>query len=75
MVKSKRFNESVGRIMFRLLVFTLNSIVIPLAIKTIKNKIIENQRLWCSNCNKRLDKINKYEYYCKNCKIIRDYRN
>lgn len=75
MVKSKRFNESISRILSRLLVFTLNSFIIPLAIKTIKNKLIENQRLWCSNCNKRLDKINKYEYYCKNCKIIRDYRN
>ena len=75
MIKPKRFKESISRALVRLLVFTLNSFVIPLAIKTIKSKLIENQRLWCSNCNKRLDKINKYEYYCKNCKIIRDYRS
>lgn len=75
MAKSKRFNESISRILVRLFVFTLNSLVIPLVIKIIKNKLIENQKHWCSNCNKRLDKINKYEYYCKNCKIIRDYRS
>ena len=66
-----RFNKFNGKILVRIFAFILSHLIIPLAIRMIKKKITEHQRFWCSVCNRKLEKINKYEYYCKNCKIIR----
>ena len=71
MAKSNRYNKSHNSIIMRLLTFILLSIIIPFAIRIIKNKLIENKQLLCYKCQRKLEKINKNEYYCKNCKIIR----
>ena len=71
MAKSNRYNKSHNSIIMRLLTFILLSIIIPFAIRIIKKKLIENKQLLCYKCQRKLEKINKNEYYCKNCKIIR----
>jgi hypothetical protein len=71
MDKSNRYNKSRNSIIMRIFTFIILSIIIPLAIRIIKKKIIENKILLCYKCNRKLEKINKNEYYCKNCKIIR----
>ncbi len=67
----KRTSSAVIGILVRLLAYVLTSIIIPFIIKRIKKKILENQRLICPQCQRKLKVINKSEYYCKNCKTIR----
>ena len=66
----KNNNQKSG-LFFRITSYLLTSVVIPFAIRIIKKKIEENQRIVCNNCHGKLKEINKGEYYCKNCKIIR----
>lgn len=75
MVKLNRINKSINRLILRLITYILTSFVIPFALKIIKKKLTEQKRLLCYECNGKLEKINKYEYYCKNCKIIRKDQN
>lgn len=71
MDKSNRYSKPQNSIIKRLFTFIILSIIIPLAIRIIKKKLIENRNLLCYKCQQKLKKINKNEYYCKNCKIIR----
>ncbi len=72
MNKANRHYKSGNGIIMRLFTFVLLSIVVPLAIRIIKKKLIENNKnLLCYKCQRKLEKINKNEFYCKNCKIIR----
>ncbi len=71
MFKSNKNNKPRNGILMRLFTFILLSIIIPLAIRIIKKKLIERKLLLCYKCQRKLEKINKNEYYCKNCKIIR----
>ena len=71
MFKSNKNNESRNGILMRLFTFILLSIIIPIAIRIIKKKLIEHKHLLCYKCHRKLEKIKENEYYCKNCKIIR----
>jgi hypothetical protein len=71
MGKSNSHGSKSNGLLNRLLVYVLTSVIVPLAIKIIKKKLDEKQRLVCYKCHGKLEIINKREYYCKNCKIIR----
>lgn len=58
-------------VLMRLLAYLLTTFIIPFAINMVKRKLVERQRLDCYNCHGKLEVINKGEYYCKNCNIIR----
>lgn len=58
-------------LLMRLLAYLLTTFIIPFAINMVKRKLVERQRLDCYKCHGKLEVINKGEYYCKNCKIIR----
>jgi hypothetical protein len=72
---SRNQNRSSNSFLMRLLAYVLTSFVIPFAIRMVKRKLEEKQRLSCYKCHGKLDMINKGEYYCKNCKIIRKDHN
>jgi hypothetical protein len=71
MGKSNSHGSKSNGLLNRLLVYVLTSVIVPFAIKIIKKKLDEKQRLVCYKCHGKLEIINKREYYCKNCKIIR----
>jgi hypothetical protein len=71
MKKSNNNGSKINGLLNRLLAYVLTSIIVPFAIKMIKKKLDEKQRLVCYKCHGKLEMINKREYYCKNCKIIR----
>ena len=71
MNKSNRNNKYRNGFIMRLFTFIILSVIIPFAIRIIKKKLIENRNFLCYKCQRKLEKINKNEYYCKNCKIIR----
>ena len=71
MGKFKNNDYQKNGLFIRITSYLLTSIVIPFVIRMIKRKIEENNRIICNNCHGRLKEINKGEYYCKNCKIIR----
>jgi hypothetical protein len=68
---SNGYGKSRNSIVMRVFTFIILSVILPLAIRIIKKKLIENRNLLCYKCQRKLEKINKNEYYCKNCKIIR----
>ena len=70
MFKSNKKNKPRNGILMRLFTFILLSIIIPIAIRIIKKKLIEHKHLLCYKCQRKLEKIKENEYYCKNCKII-----
>ena len=71
MGKSNSHGSKSNGLLNRLLVYVLTSVIVPFAIKIIKKKLDEKQRIVCYKCHGKLEIINKREYYCKNCKIIR----
>ncbi len=71
MRKPKSHSSQSNGFLNRRLAYVLASIIIPFVIKLIKKKLEEKQRLVCDKCHGKLEVINKREYYCKNCKIIR----
>jgi tRNA(Ile2) C34 agmatinyltransferase TiaS len=71
MGKFKNNDYQKNGLFIRITSYLLTSIVIPFVIRIIKRKIEENNRIICNNCQGKLKEINKGEYYCKNCKIIR----
>jgi hypothetical protein len=71
MRKSKSHSSQSNSFLNRVLAYVLTSVIIPFVIKMIKKKLDEKQRLVCYKCHGKLEVINKLEYYCKNCKIIR----
>ena len=58
-------------LLIRVLVYALITFVIPFVINMIKNKLINQQRLLCDKCHGKLEVIDKGNFYCKNCKIIK----
>ena len=58
-------------LLIRVLVYALITFVIPFVINMIKNKLINQQRLLCDKCHGELEVIDKGNFYCKNCKIIK----
>jgi len=56
----------------RLLGYALTTFVIPFILTMIRKKIIDQQRLLCTKCHRKLQVIDKEgNLYCKNCKIIK----
>lgn len=58
-------------LLIRILAYALITFIIPLVINVIKNKLSNQQRLLCNKCHGKLDEIDKSNFYCKNCKIIK----
>ncbi|HEX2408698.1 MAG TPA: hypothetical protein VHJ38_15965 [Nitrososphaeraceae archaeon] len=58
-------------LLMRILAYALITFVIPFVINMIKNKISNQQRLLCNKCHGKLEVIDKGNFYCKNCKIIK----
>ena len=61
MDKSNRYSKPQNSIIKRLFTFIILSIIVPLAIRIIKKKLIENRNLLCYKCQQKLKKINKNE--------------
>jgi hypothetical protein len=55
----------------KLLAYAIVTFVIPFVIKMIRKKIGDQQRLSCNKCHGKLQVIEKGNFYCKNCKIIK----
>jgi cobalamin biosynthesis protein CobD/CbiB len=58
-------------LLMRILAYALITFVIPFVINMIKNKLSNQQRLLCNKCHGKLEVIDKGNFYCKNCKIIK----
>jgi hypothetical protein len=58
-------------LLMRLLGYALTTFIIPFVINMIKNKLSNQQRLFCNKCHGKLQVIDKGNFYCKNCKIIK----
>ncbi len=66
-----RFLMWISKLVFRVFIYLLISLILPFIVKMVKKKILENQQIRCNQCHTKLKVINKNEYYCKNCKTIR----
>ena len=78
MVKGKtRFTSSTkpyrrgGGLPSRILIYIIIGVVIPFILKRIRNQVVRDQFLRCEQCNRKMQMINRNEFYCKYCKIIR----
>jgi hypothetical protein len=60
-----------GGLFSRIILYIIIGLVIPFVLKRIRNQLIREQRFRCERCNKKMQMINRNEYYCKDCKIIR----
>ena len=58
-------------LLMKLLAYAIVTFVIPFVIKMIRKKIGDQQRLSCNKCHGKLQVIDKGNFYCKNCKIIK----
>ncbi|MGZ5509595.1 MAG: hypothetical protein ACXWFZ_11270 [Nitrososphaeraceae archaeon] len=58
-------------LLIRLLAYAIITLVIPFLINMIKKKLGDQQRLLCNKCHGKLEVIDKGNFYCKNCKIIK----
>ena len=78
MVKGKtRFTSSSkpyrrgGGLLSRIVIYIIIGLVIPFILKRIRNQVVRDQFLRCEQCNRKMQMINRNEFYCKYCKIIR----
>lgn len=78
MTKGKTHNSSSsnhanrrGGIISRIITYIIIGLVIPFVLKRIRNQLIKEQRFRCERCSNKMQMINRNEYYCKDCKIIR----
>ena len=58
-------------LLMRLLAYVIVTFVIPFVIKRIRKKVGDQQRLSCNKCHGKLQIVDKGNFYCKNCKIIK----
>ena len=58
-------------LLMKLLAYAIVTFVIPFVIKMIRKKLGDQQRLSCNKCHGKLQVIDKGNFYCKNCKIIK----
>jgi hypothetical protein len=58
-------------LLMKLLAYAIVTFVIPFVIKMIRKKIGDQQRLSCNKCHGKLQVVDKGNFYCKNCKIIK----
>ena len=58
-------------LLMKLLAYAIVTFVIPFVIKMIRKKIGDQQRLSCNKCHGKLQVIDKGNFYCRNCKIIK----
>ena len=58
-------------LLMKLLAYAIVTFIIPFVIKVIRKKIGDQQRLSCNKCHGKLQVIDKGNFYCKNCKIIK----
>ncbi len=60
-----------GGILSRILMYIIIGLIIPFILKRIKNQLVRDQFFRCERCNRKMQMINRNEFYCKYCKIIR----
>ena len=58
-------------LLMKLLAYAIVTFIIPFVINVIRKKIGDQQRLSCNKCHGKLQVIDKGNFYCKNCKIIK----
>ena len=71
MARFRNYSRPGSGFLMRLLGYAITSIIVPLVITLVKRKIDKQQRLLCNKCHGKLELIEKNQYYCRNCKIIR----
>ena len=64
-------NKRKGGILSRILIYIIIGLVIPFILKRIRNQLARDQFFRCERCNRKMQMINRNEFYCKYCKIIR----
>ena len=64
-------NKRKGGILSRILIYIIIGLVIPFILKRIRNQLARDQFFRCEQCNRKMQMINRNEFYCKYCKIIR----
>ena len=58
-------------ILLRLIAYAVMTFVVPFIIYLIRRKLGNQQRLVCNKCHGKLEVVDKGNFYCKNCKIIK----
>jgi hypothetical protein len=72
MKKYRNYSRSGNNsLLMRLLVYALTTFIIPFVINMVRNKLNDQQRLLCDKCHGKLEVIDKGNFYCKSCKIIK----
>ncbi|MGD9534070.1 MAG: hypothetical protein AB7V56_09900 [Candidatus Nitrosocosmicus sp.] len=68
---SQNPNRGKNGLISRFVSFVVLGIILPLIIKRVRNQLVKEQLSNCERCKRKMEKISKNEYYCKDCKIIR----
>ena len=58
-------------LLLRLIAYAVITFVVPFIIYLIRRKLGDQQRLICNKCHGKLEVVDKGNFYCKNCKIIK----
>jgi hypothetical protein len=58
-------------LLLRLIAYAVITFVVPFIIYLIRRKIGDQQRLVCNKCHGKLEVVDKGNFYCKNCRIIK----
>ncbi len=72
MKKYRNYSRSGNNsLLMRLLAYALTTFIIPFVINMVRNKLNDQQLLLCDKCHRKLEVIDKGNFYCKSCKIIK----
>ncbi|HET9807930.1 MAG TPA: hypothetical protein VFP49_13590 [Nitrososphaeraceae archaeon] len=72
MKKYRNYSRSGNNsLLMRLLAYASTTFIIPFVINMVRNKLNDQQRLLCDKCHGKLEVIDKGNFYCKSCKIIK----
>ena len=58
-------------LLLRLIAYAVITFIVPFIIYLIRRKLGDQQRLLCNKCHGKLEVVDKGNFYCKNCKIIK----
>ncbi len=59
----------------KVLAYAIITFIIPFIVNLLRKKINDQQRLLCNKCHGKLKVIDKDNFYCNKCKIIKLDRN
>lgn len=71
MSNSQGPNRRQNGLISRIVSFIVLGVILPFIIKRIRSQLVKEQLSNCEKCKRKMEKISRNEYYCKNCKIIR----